>query len=123
MEKAYADGIVQYEDNIAKPPVVNREEITFNGVDELGHETFHYSISDNYKASNNRYFGFCKTAQKPYDRVVMKVLIVLKKYLGNAFELSSDGFNDEYSEPEWKRTVSQMKKEYGITFTLEPVNF
>jgi hypothetical protein len=122
VDKAYTDGIVQYEDNVARPPVVNREEIRFNGVGEWGHETFHYGISDNYKTSENKYFAFCKTAQKPYDTVVMKVLIVLNNYLGDAFKLSSDGFNDKYSEPEWKRTVSQMRKEYGITFTLEGMN-
>src|SRR5712692_8898617 len=74
VDQAYADHIIQYEYDAAKLPVVNKTEIRFNGIGENGHETFHFTVQDGTVA-------FCKTARKPYDEIVMKVLIVLKYVL------------------------------------------
>lgn len=61
--------------------------INFNGVGDLSHESF--ELRDYYK--NNRDFEFCKTAEKPYDVVVVACLIVLNHYLGDNIQVSSDG--------------------------------
>jgi len=60
--------------------------IWFNGKDENGHETF---------ALNTGVveLGYCKTARKPYDIVVCKILLVLNHYLGDNIEVKSDGFS------------------------------
>jgi len=64
-------------------PVFNDSEVRFNGVNELGHETFAI-----YK-NELRDFDFCKTAQKPYDLLVCACLIAAHKYL--KLDISSDG--------------------------------
>jgi hypothetical protein len=59
--------------------------VKVNGKGDLGHEDFvlreHYSQNDS--------FNFCKTAQKPYDAVVVACLIILDFY--GLFRVSSDG--------------------------------
>ena len=37
---AHAAGVVQYEVDDPRPPVVTETQVRFNGVGELGHETF-----------------------------------------------------------------------------------
>lgn len=65
--------------------------IFLNGIGEDGHETF----AINTGASE---WGFCKTARKPYDIVVCKVLLILKHYLGDDIKVESDGFSSGHSE-------------------------
>jgi hypothetical protein len=110
VEKAYAAGVVQYEHDDPKPPVVTDTRIRFNGVGEGGHETFYFDVNDDYRASSGAPFAFCKTARKPYDDVVMRVLIVLKYYLKDDIQVSSDGQFDA----EWQSARDEMAKEYGI---------
>ena len=57
--------------------------ICFNGLGDDGHETFFFE-------SDNLSWDFCKTAHKPYDVVVKKVLNILKKHLKGSIEVSSD---------------------------------
>jgi len=56
--------------------------IFLNGIGELNHETFAVTK----KAEE---FDFCKTARKPYDIVVCKLLFILSQSPG--FSFSSDG--------------------------------
>ena len=58
----------------------------FNGKGENSHETFALS-------SFRGNFNFCKTARKPYDIAVCKVLLILKHYLGDGIDVRSDGFS------------------------------
>lgn len=68
--------------------------LNFNGVADLSHETFtareHFSQNEN--------FNFCKTAQKPYDQCVTACLIILKHYLGDVLDVSSDGDASDWTE-------------------------
>jgi hypothetical protein len=41
---------------------------------------------------------FCKTAQYPYDTVVVACLIILKHYLGDSMEVKSDGDASEWAD-------------------------
>ena len=88
--EAYRRGLIQREDDDSRPPIVTEQEIHFNGVGEEGHEAFHFQPA----AADS--FGFCKTARKPYDAVVMRVLLVLGTYRPG-LDIRSDGaFGDEW---------------------------
>ena len=58
-------------------------ELVLNGIEENSHETFVIEFGKKTE------FEFCKTARKPYDIPVCKILLVLRYSKG--FELSSDG--------------------------------
>jgi hypothetical protein len=60
--------------------------IAFNGIGDMGHDTFYFN-------TNDLTYNFCKTARKPYDEVVCKVLLILKKHFGDAIRVSSDGIS------------------------------
>src|SRR5512144_2993327 len=113
---AYQDGVVQYEHDGPRPPVVTETQVRFNGVGKLGHKTFRSDTG----AANRRPDGFrfdcCTTERQPYDELVMKVLIVLKYYLGDALKVTSDGRFDT----EWAAVRAEMATRYGMaTFAEE----
>ena len=79
-------------------PTLTTDKIAFNGNGkadkDLSHETF--SISNNETG-----FDFCKTARKPYDYAVRRVLKLAKQY-GLVTKVSSDGANNKiYSDEEY----------------------
>lgn len=63
-----------------------------NGSRENAHEDF--SIREHF--SQNDTGNFCKTAQKPYDVVVVACLIVLKHYLQDNIQVDSDGEKSDW---------------------------
>jgi len=71
-----------------------------NGTGEHAHEDF--CLREHLKENASE---FCKTAHKPYDQVVVACLIVLKHYLGPAFEVNSDG-----DACDWKDGLSLAKQ-------------
>lgn len=75
-----------------------------NGTGEEGHETFVLREHFNQNTSD-----FCKTAQKPYDVVVVACLIILKHYLDEAFIVDSDG-----SRPDWIDGLDLAQKYTGL---------
>jgi hypothetical protein len=82
---------VQYEDDDKRPPVRSTELIRFNGVEDKGHETFYL------ERVPRRTFGFCKTARKPYDEIVVAMLTMLVSVVPE-FSWSSDGEFPEFAE-------------------------
>lgn len=79
-------------------PELTTERISFNGNSNaervLSCESF---VIDNVKIG----FDFCKTARKPYDYTVRKVLKLAKDY-GLVTKVSSDGANNKvYSDEEY----------------------
>lgn len=116
LDTAYADGLIQYESDVQKEPVVTEAEIRFNGVGDNGHETFHFDIHEDYRAEDGKVFACCKTAEKPYDEIVMKVLITLKYFLEDGLNVASDGLFSE----EWKEVRAEMAAKYGMdTYVME----
>lgn len=81
---AKTDVPIQYEDDVPTAPEISAELIRFNGVGDAGHETFHV------QRYPSRSFNFCKTAFKPYDEVVVAMLIMLSR-VNPRFTWSSDG--------------------------------
>lgn len=71
-------------------PVVTNKEIRFNGVGDIGHETFHVDMD-----TDNDGFLFCKTARKPYDAVVVAVMVLLHHHDPDWAEFVTDGDRDD----------------------------
>ena len=62
--------------------------VRFNGVGDGAHESFYIELP----VGDERYdYGFCKTAEKPYDTAVTASLILAKKIFGEDIEIRSDG--------------------------------
>ena len=57
---------------------------------------------------NGRYFGFCKTAFKPYDLAVNICLIIIKHYLGDKIKVSSDG-----EMKDWQDAIDICQNAFG----------
>lgn len=85
IKQANAQGIkIAGSDGTGKPKI-SSDSICLNGQGEDdSHETFHL-------ARNPTEFEFCKTAEKPYDSVVVSILAKAKEIAGDNIELSSDG--------------------------------
>lgn len=86
---AVKDGIqIQYESDQERAPEASSDRVRFNGKGAEGHETFY--IEPEVEA-----FEFCKTARKPYDTVVVAVLMAAEALLPG-FEWSSDGDGQDF---------------------------
>ena len=80
-------GIALSEDSdINRIPVINDEEIRFNGYGEEGYETF--------MIERNPSEGFCKTEHRDYAPVVVAVLQAAQIYC-DGFRWTSDGRADK----------------------------
>ena len=64
-------------------PVINENEIRFNGVGDDSCETFHLTREE-------QSFEFCKTRQSPYDEIVVEVMKLADR-INPTFYPSSDG--------------------------------
>lgn len=92
--------------------------IDFNGTGDLGHENFvlreHFSQCFDHPRRPG--FNFCKTARKPYDRVVVACLATLKHYLGDLIDVDSDGDFDD-----WFDGVALAKEALRIKSIENPI--
>lgn len=74
---------------------ITPELLHFNGVGKDAHEDVFIGIKEEKQSYSDKtdpmVFGFCKTAQKPYDKYVTAVLILAKYHFGSDFVISSDG--------------------------------
>jgi hypothetical protein len=72
----------------------NHKSISLNGVDD--YEDFFIDLNSLVQNdySSNKSFGCCKTARKPYDKIVVAYLIILAHY--GLLEASSDGDEDDW---------------------------
>ncbi len=84
-----------------------------NGSREYSHEDF----CMREHLSENESSGFCKTAQKPYDTVVVACLIILAHYLGDSISVSSDG-----SVSDWADGLTLVQKVLGLKRIRIPVS-
>jgi hypothetical protein len=111
-ETAYRAGLIQRDYDDPSKPTINRHEVRFNGVREGIHETFYFAPDDRLS------FHFCKTARKPYDEIVMKVLLILGHYL-DGLEISSDG---EF-EVEWAEAIRWFNAHVGTAYISRKLAF
>lgn len=96
-------------------PLVNSEEISFNGITGQNCEPFSVKRFQMSRRVSTLTFGYCKTEHMPYDFVVKCVLIVLSHYLNDGIKVSSD-----QDDKEWKDARDFCEKcfGYGKTFVL-----
>lgn len=112
---------VAWEYNAAgKLPDVNGKVVRFNGTGELGHETFliERTIAKDEQdraKPDGTYFAFCKTSRKPYDDLVVAVLVALKHHCP-AVKVSSDGSDKDWRERgiPFCQTVLGYGQEYAM---------
>jgi len=108
--------IIQFESDDKDKPLIKNKEIRFNGIGEEGHETFLFSLKKGGKFIQEDEDGFvfecCKTARKPYDLVVCKMLLILKAELQDKIKLSSDGFSNCVCsfDGDWSNAIERVKR-------------
>lgn len=91
--------------------------LAFNGVGDMAHETFVLAAeigSDDYFVHGEK-FSFCKTNGKPYDAVVVAMLIAMKAIAPDVFRISSDGDIDDW-QPGLALLSFALKKPTKIQF-------
>lgn len=86
LDKGFKDKLITLEYNNPSTPIVTDDIVQFNGIEDKGHETFYFNIQ-------HKDFAFCKTAGKPYDDIVTKVLLTIKHFHPDV-DISSDGDMD-----------------------------
>ncbi len=86
-------------------PEVGRNRVRYNGIEDDSHETFAFqrfgSEGQSFSHSpedQGKDFSCCKTAQKPYDVVVVACLAVAAQVIGDGIEVSSDGDPEEWED-------------------------
>jgi len=77
-------------DDILGGPIVDESRIHLNGEGSDGHETFII----NREGTDD----FCKTAAKPYDVVVVAILLAAKTIAPDAFDVDTDGILGDWEE-------------------------
>ncbi len=65
-----------------------------NGKQDAGHESF--DLREHFRQALEESFNFCKTAQKPYDVVVVACLCILKYRLKSLVSVDSDGDQQDW---------------------------
>lgn len=84
--------LIAEECDLDTPANITPKLIAFNGKGEDGHETFWF-VPEKNRAM------FCKTAHKPYDVVVCKMLLVL--FANDIATVRSDGFSARWENQDW----------------------
>jgi hypothetical protein len=98
-------------------PIAIEGMISFNGLDKNSHETMYIPRllkRKSYDDKNELIFDFCKTARKPYDLIVVAVLVAFKHHFPHA-EISSDGDNEDF---EAGKNLCVKLFGYGLDFKL-----
>lgn len=90
------------------------ERVSFNGIGLAGHDTFYFRRLVNYDGMIPRHpgFGFCKTANKPYDVYVTAALTIMQRHVGaDDLILSSDGDMED-----WESGIELAARVTGETY-------
>jgi hypothetical protein len=86
-----ASRTIQLADDLGEgKPFFDAETIMFNGIGDAGHETFAID-------RESRGWSFCKTAEKPYDVVVVACLCYLNS-IYSSHEITSDGYRSDWAD-------------------------
>ena len=102
--------------------VVNENVVAFEGAP--AHETFSVrreQFLDSWQRKNDRVFNFCKTARKPYDKIVTACLTKMKSVFKDDVKIASDGEAEDWetgfeyanaSEEEIKNLIADLEENY-----------
>lgn len=75
-------------------PIISTEEIRLNGAESLDEDFETFTVISGQEAS------FCKTGHRPYDAVVVAILMLLTEYAarnGEVFHWESDGGESDHA--------------------------
>lgn len=100
-----SSALIQFESDMEAIPLMDSRIIRFNGVGDEGYETF-------LVEREGSGWSFCKTARKPYDEIVVAILIIAKHHLVENFRWTSDGEGGDFNN-----AVSLLKKS-GFDYPL-----
>lgn len=81
--------LIQEDSDSASAPGVDETGIWFNGIERGGCETFHLTCEGSG-------FNYCKTRDRPYDRVVVAVLCLANYFALGVWDIGSDGNVNEW---------------------------
>ena len=104
--------------------LINDKEINFNGTGAQAHENVYFqkdlSIDPEGYATTDgheRYFSFCKTARKPYDKYVTAFLLLAKFHMEDDIRIQSDG-----DVSDWQEGIKLVNKifEYDVRLKEHP---
>lgn len=114
---ALEDGLIIQGPDGTGDPEFNEAYFAFNGDASTSHdyETFFWAgnaVLHPILDSEEILFSFCKTAYRPYDRVVGAVLLRAKSVYQDLFQLSSDG---DLSDAIWM----EARALYALAFGSE----
>ena len=90
-------------------------QISFNGVSPQNHETFTLDRAMSPPNNRDHFFNFCKTAQKPYDLMVMCVLLVANELEPDVITYATDG-----AESDWQPAVDLVNKVCDLDVSFNP---
>ncbi|ACX51830.1 hypothetical protein Adeg_0683 [Ammonifex degensii KC4] len=62
-----------------------------------------------------RWFGFCKTAFRPYDLAVTAFLLVAKRHLGDRIAVATDGEDEHWFDA---KLLCQLELGYGLEYAV-----
>lgn len=107
--------IVKHYKDILAVEEISADNISLNGIEPNDYEQFEITGSIiNY--------NFCKTATKPYDLPVSEILLILKHFYSDNFQLESDGFyistitKQEVIDNNWITATTNVKHKFGYEF-------
>tara|TARA_R100000789_G_scaffold95346_1_gene95827 strand:- start:400 stop:828 length:429 start_codon:yes stop_codon:yes gene_type:complete len=93
--------------------------ISFNGVKPQNHEYFVLdrvmSPPNSTDVQKEHYFDFCKTAQKPYDLMVMCVLLVANALEPDVITYATDGAGSD-----WQPAIDLVNKVCNLDVSFNP---
>ena len=102
-------------------PEISVEKIAFNGDAEKEEDYESCVVERVFKegyipAREGLHFSFCKTAHLPYDIAVTALYVIVKKHLGDAVKVHSDG-----RRLEWLPAIRLCDEvlRYGTLFKLD----
>jgi hypothetical protein len=89
--------------DVGTHPVINADEILFNGVEEDSYETCIITREQGdyrFNSTPGSSFESVKTNGRPYDKVVVAVYRAMKTIAPDAYTLSSDGGHQVFGDIE-----------------------
>lgn len=87
-------------------PDVSLDGVRLNGDAKIGADHDSFVIENGARS-----FDFCKTAEKPYDYAVKRVLEVAEQ-MGLVEDVKSDGEAQKITDTEWVEYIEELKRKY-----------
>ena len=98
-------------------PILTPSSIVFNGAGEDAVEPFEIQQVEFDRRGRAEFYGYCKTAGRPYDLAVRAALIVMQHHFRDKLKVMSDESPQSWGDA---RRVVHETLGYGDEFQLAP---